>query len=134
MQPALPTVAAVFARHPVVCAYLFGSRATDETWALSDVDVAVLLSPGVESRGLLRATLISDLMLALDRSDVDVVVLDDAPPLLKERVISRGRVIYCRDEAARVRFEVAARREYFDTRRLRAAQDEALLERYTGTR
>jgi len=57
-----------------------------------------------------------------------------APPLLKERAIARGRLIYCRDETARVRFEVAARREYFDTQPLRDAQDAALLGRYTAER
>jgi hypothetical protein len=69
-------------------------------------------------------------MLALHRSDIDVVILNTAPPLLKQRAIA-GRVLYCRDELARVRFEVAARREYFDTKPLRDAQDRALLERYT---
>jgi hypothetical protein len=73
-------------------------------------------------------------MLALRRSDIDVAILNAAPALLKERAISRGRLIYCRDEVARVRFEVAARREYFDTQPLRDAQDRALLDRYAPQR
>lgn len=125
---------AVFDHHPVVCAYLFGSQATGATSPLSDVDIAVLLEAGVPSPGAVQVALISDLMLALGRSDIDVVILDAAPPLLKERVVSRGRVIYCRDEIARFRFEVAARREYLDTQALREAQDRALLERYTNGR
>lgn len=122
---------AVFARHPVVAAYVFGSQVSGETTPLSDVDIAVVLDPAVDSPGRLQAILISDLMAALHRSDVDVVILNNVPPLLKERAIS-GRLVYCRDDMARVRFEVAARREYFDTARLRAVQDEALLERYSG--
>lgn len=118
----------VCARHPVVAAYLFGSQATDTATALSDVDFAVLLYPTAVS-GATQAALISDLMLALGRSDIDVVVLNTAPVLLRERAISRGRLIYCSDEAARVRFEAATRREYFDTQPLRAAQDRALLDR-----
>jgi len=128
------SLASLFGRYPVVAAYLFGSQATGTTTRLSDVDIAVLLDPGVPSPGQVQAMLISDLMLALGRSDVDVVVLNTAPPLLKERAISRGRLIFCRDELARVRFEVAARREYFDTQPLRDAQDRALLDRYAGTR
>ena len=62
------------------------------------------------------------------------MILNAAPPLLKERAISRGRVIYCRDEITRLRFEVAARREYLDTQALREAQDRALIERYTNGR
>jgi predicted nucleotidyltransferase len=120
----------LFASYPVIAAYLFGSQAAGATTPLSDVDLAVLLGPDTPSPGTVQAELISDLMLALRRSDVDVVVLNAAPPLLKERAIS-GRLLYCRDERARVRFEVAARREYFDTKPLRDAQDRALLDRYS---
>ena len=94
------------------------------------MDIAVILEAGVPSPGDVQAMLISDLMLALKRSDIDVVILNAAPPVLKERAISRGRLIYCRDDIGRVRFEVAARREYFDTKPLRDAQDRALLDRY----
>jgi len=123
-------VVAVCRRYPVAVAYLFGSQVTGATTPLSDVDVAVLLESGTPSPGVVQASLISDLMLALRRSDIDVVILNSAPPLLKERAISRGRVVYCRDERARLQFEVAARREYFDTQPLRDAQDRALLARY----
>jgi len=119
----------LFARYAVVAAYLFGSQATGTATPLSDVDIAVLLAPDTPSPGNVQAALISDLMLALRRSDVDVVVLNAAPPLLKERAISRGHLLYCGDEVARVRFEVAARREYFDTQPLRDVQDRALLDR-----
>lgn len=124
----------VFARYPVVAAYLFGSQASGTTTPLSDIDIAVLLEAGVASPGTVQAALISDLMPVLHRSDIDVVILNGAPPLLKERAISRGQVIYCRDLLARLRFEVAARREYFDTQPLRDAQDQALLDRYAGER
>jgi predicted nucleotidyltransferase len=119
----------LFASYPVIAAYLFGSQAAGGSTPLSDVDIAVLLEPDTPSPGTVQVALISDLMLALRRSDIDVVVLNSAPPLLKVRAIS-GPLLYCRDELARARFEVAARREYFDTKPLRDAQDRALLERY----
>jgi hypothetical protein len=127
-------VKAVFASYPVVAAYLFGSQASATTTPLSDVDIAVLLEPDTPSPGHVQADLISDLMLALHRSDVDVVILNTAPPLLKARAIFRGRLLYCRDHLARLRFEVAARRDYLDTQPLRDAQDRALLDRYTAPR
>ena len=132
MQLDLAALACVFDRYPVVAAYLFGSQASGMTTPLSDVDIAVVLEPDRASPGLVQANLISDLMLVFQRSDVDVVVLNTAPPLLKERAISRGRLLYCRDDLARVHFEVATRREYFDTQPLRDAQDRALLARYGG--
>jgi len=125
-------LASVFDRFPVVAAYLFGSQAAGSATPLSDVDIAVILAPDVPAPGNVQAALISDLMLVLRRSDVDVAVLNYAPPLLKERAISGGRLIYCRDETARVRFEVAARREYLETQPLRDVQDRALLDRYTA--
>lgn len=123
---------AVCARYPVVAVYLFGSQAAGATTPLSDIDVAVLLEPGVVSPGKVQALLISDLMLVFRRSDIDVVVLNAAPPLLKQRAIARGHLLYCRDEIARLRFEVAARRQYIDTQALREEQDRALLDRYAS--
>jgi predicted nucleotidyltransferase len=127
-------LAPVFARHPVIAAYLFGSQATGSTTPLSDVDVAVILEPTVESPGMIQVTLISDLTAALRRNDVDVVILNNAPPLLRHRATSRGRLIYCRDDAARAKFEAAALRGYVDTKPLRDAQDRALLDRYADRR
>jgi predicted nucleotidyltransferase len=129
MVPDPASLQSVFASYPLIAAYLFGSQASGATSPLSDVDIAVVLGPDATSAGAIQVTLISDLMLALHRSDIDVVILNTAPPLLKQRAIS-GRLLYCRDELARVRFEVAARHEYFDTKPLREAQDRALLERY----
>lgn len=128
IDPAL--LAAVFDSHPVVTAYLFGSVAAGQATPLSDVDIAVILEDGVRSPGEVQAMLISDLMLALRRSDVDVVVLNAAPVLLRQRAIE-GRLVYCRDDSVRSRFEAATRREFFDTQSLREAQDRALLERHT---
>jgi len=45
---------------------------------------------------------------------VQVVVLNNAPPDLIHRVLRDGRILVDRDRAARIRFEVRARNEYFD--------------------
>ena len=45
---------------------------------------------------------------------VQVVALNRAPPDLVHRVLRDGRLILDRDPAARIRFEVRSRNEFFD--------------------
>ncbi len=88
----------------VVAAYLFGSHARGTAHRESDVDVAVLMDyevfseRGARAREALR--LCTELVAATHSNRVDVVVLNDAPPELAAGVVSRGRPLYCTDEAA----------------------------------
>ena len=82
-------------RREIQAAYLFGSAASGRTRTDSDLDLAVLLTrPISASRSLdYRLKLMTDLGAALHRSDVDVVILNDAPPLLAHRIqIGRAHV------------------------------------------
>lgn len=103
-------------RREIQAAYLFGSAATSRMRADSDVDVAVLLGSRLGSRRLLdyRLRLMTDLGAALHRSDVDVVILNDAPPLLAHRILSQGRLVFERSASARVRFQVRIAALYAD--------------------
>ncbi len=117
---ASPTFAGVIARsvakHPdVQAAYLFGSIATGRSRPDSDVDVAVLLSTDRHRRSLtIRLRLMSALASVLGRDDVEVVILNDAPPLLAHRVLSKGRLVFDRSPSARVRFQVRTAGRYLD--------------------
>jgi uncharacterized protein len=111
--------------------YLFGSQARGKVWAESDVDLAVLLGSSVprERYGEVRVQLISELMSVFASNDVDVVVLNEAPPLLVyEGVIQGGRLLFEKDRLARIRFEVRAFQEYVDTGPLREIQNRYLKE------
>jgi predicted nucleotidyltransferase len=105
-------------RDPVAAAYLFGSQASGAAGALSDVDLAVALAPGAD-----RAAAHSDLLIAvieaLGTDEVDLVILDGAPPLLRQRVLRDGVRLVDRDPRARVRFETRALLDYLDTAPLR---------------
>ncbi|MGH7557196.1 MAG: type VII toxin-antitoxin system MntA family adenylyltransferase antitoxin [Gemmatimonadota bacterium] len=85
----------------VVSAYLFGSHAENRAHRESDVDVGVLLDrelhPRREDRFRVRVRLGSELIHAVHRNEVDVVVLNDAPPLLGRRIVTEGRRIYSED-------------------------------------
>lgn len=88
----------------VVSAYLFGSHVVERSHRESDVDVGVLLDwKAYPSRALrfdARVRLGSSLIAGLHRNEVDVVILNDAPPLLGRRVVTEGRRIFCRDHDA----------------------------------
>lgn len=71
-----------------------------------------------------RLTLAAELGAALHRDDVQSVSLNDAPPLLAQRVLSRRVLVFQRSRAARVRFHVATARRYDDM--------VPTLERYVG--
>jgi hypothetical protein len=98
----------------------FGSRARDEAVETSDVDVAVLLDGRLSLRDELR--LRSKVIEALGRDDVDLVVLNQAPPLLRYEVIAAGSRLFARDEENADDFEMRAARECWDTAHLREVQ------------
>ncbi|MHB1846053.1 MAG: type VII toxin-antitoxin system MntA family adenylyltransferase antitoxin [Deltaproteobacteria bacterium] len=83
---------ALAGRAEILEAYLFGSQARGTAAAHSDVDVAVYLDEARVPAAPYGypAALATDLMAALGRSDVDVVVLNRAPPLLYHRVLRDG--------------------------------------------
>lgn len=129
----LRTAAAeVLASRPVEFAYLFGSHARGQARTGSDVDVAVHLAAHVDPTNYLRLSLEIAGRLA-QRSGVGpidgVVVLNDAPLRLVGRVLRDGLVIYCRDDVARVRFEVRMRARAFDFELHAAELDRLLLAR-----
>ncbi len=92
----LDELSSLFVKHGVVLAYLFGSRAEGTARTSSDVDVAVLLPPGtLRDRFFdVRLNVTNDLMEMLHKNEVDVVVLNEAPPLLAHQVIKYGKLLY----------------------------------------
>lgn len=113
----LDTIRERLERRPEILeAYLFGSQARGEAMAHSDIDIAVY----VDRERLLpapwgyAAELITDLMSALGRNEIDVVVLNDAPPLLYHRVLRDGERLLSRDLAATTTREGYALSRYCD--------------------
>lgn len=101
---------------PVLVAYLFGSRAQGEPHPHSDIDIAILFSEGLPplEQQRWRLSLIARLSKALHTDNVDVVVLNRAPPMLRYEAIRPRRILFCRNEEARVAFEVRTMQEWFD--------------------
>ena len=101
----------------VVAALLFGSQATGHAHPLSDIDVAVWLDPALDADARLDARL--RLSAALGSEGVDLVILNDASPLLVQRARQTGAVLVDRDPRTRVRLETHALILYLDTKPLR---------------
>lgn len=110
----------------ILVAYLFGSKARGLQTPESDTDVAVLLSEPPEDTLEYYLGLV-DRLSSVMGSPVDLVFLNDAPLLLRHQVIKYGRVLFSRDEAARVEWEARSVKEYLDFRPRSDEYDEALL-------
>ncbi len=111
-----PQLQPVFDDTPVLVAYLFGSHAVGRAGPASDRDIAVLLAPVLtpQERGRWKLELIGRLIDAYRSDAIDLVVRNDAPPLLRFEVIRVRHVLYNRDDEARVAFEVRTMQEWFD--------------------
>jgi uncharacterized protein len=118
--------------HEVSAAYVFGSVAARRARPNSDVDIAVLLEIAVIPKDLLeyRLSLMADIRNLLKTPDVDVVVLNEAPPALAQNVISKGRLIFERSRSARIRFQIRTLNEFLDTQPMRDTHLKFLKRRY----
>jgi predicted nucleotidyltransferase len=109
----------------VILAYLFGSFVDRENGRFHDIDIGVLLDP--ESEEVLdretpygyQSFLSTEIAHKLKYDLVDVVILNHASPLLLRRIIRTGKLIFCRSESQRMRFEVRSLKRYSDTEQIR---------------
>jgi predicted nucleotidyltransferase len=96
-----------FADHPekgVAALYLFGSHAENRVHQESDIDLAVLLDwqrhPTREKRFEVRVRLGSELIAVLNHNEVDLVILNDVPPLFGRRIVTEGLRLFLGDREA----------------------------------
>jgi len=120
-------------RPEIIVAYLFGSRARGDSGPASDIDLAFLVESSlVNERDYpygYNAYLIAEFMDIFKTNELDAIVLNDAPPLLKFQVIYYGQVIFSRSEEKRLAFHVKAFNEYQDFRPMLAVQHKYMLKR-----
>ena len=120
-KAALERLGGALDREGVVAGSLIGSQARGNPSLLSDVDIAVWHDPELDSRGRfdLRLSISSEAGRVLGTDEIDVVFLNDAPPLMRQRAIRDGKRLVERDRDERVRLEMRAILDYLDTAPLR---------------
>lgn len=111
--------------------YLFGSVAKGNIHPLSDYDIAVYIDPkklpavpyGIKSH-------VSALFVGqLTSQKMHIVILNEATSLLAFEVVSKGQLIFEKNERAHHSFVFNSYRRYFDMKRFYEFQAEGLLKR-----
>jgi predicted nucleotidyltransferase len=99
----------------IAYALLFGSTARGHGQERSDIDVAVSLRPARSASAREIGELVSRLESATGR-EVDLVVVEEAPPALCWRIFREGVPLFVADRAAIVRAKARAILDYLDFR------------------
>lgn len=109
-----------FSKHRgVAAAYIFGSTVSGRGWKKApDIDVAVLFDNSMRET-LIEGERIREKLEKISGRKVDVVSLNDSPPLMKFEVIKNGKLLFEKDKDARVEFEVRSLSEFYDLEPLR---------------
>jgi predicted nucleotidyltransferase len=97
----------------VVAVYIFGSVCTNKCGPLSDIDIAVLVDPSVDTDAVC-GDFQDELCRRLKTDRIDLVSLVKAPSGLAYRVIKDGHSIYCCDKKHVESFESLTVMKYLD--------------------
>jgi predicted nucleotidyltransferase len=112
-----------FEKHPEIeVVYVFGSVAQGRTNVLSDIDIAIITdNQQIKEKAYrygYKAEILTDLISLLKTSEVDLVILNEAGPLLRHRILSFGKLIYSKNEKKRIQFQIDTLNKYNDFKQL----------------
>jgi predicted nucleotidyltransferase len=115
----------------VLGVFLFGSYAQDRALQSSDIDVALYVEPGVIREGELGLQLSYAVELeGILGKRVDVVILNQAPPVLRHQIFRKGELIFERDPLRVRRFMGDALIEFYDEITTLEAAQNTLIRRH----
>lgn len=99
----------------VSAAWLFGSVATGKDRPDSDIDIAILFIEGLDkqTRFDMRLAIAAELS-SLTGREVDVIDMQASPLFLQHQVRRSGYLLFEKNHAYRVDYDVKSRRQYLD--------------------
>jgi predicted nucleotidyltransferase len=111
-------------RGEVSLAFIFGSFAEGRLNTESDVDIALLfrVEPDIST-----LTDIMNWISNIVKRDIDIVVLNNASPIIRMQVLRKGRLLKKVDERIYCDFYLRTVKEYDDIKIIRRAQEENIL-------
>ncbi|HOJ11768.1 MAG TPA: nucleotidyltransferase domain-containing protein [Clostridiales bacterium] len=98
----------------IVFAYIFGSYAQRVIRTDSDIDIAIYLEKELAVENYLEIKV--DLTEACKR-EIDLIILNDATPLLKYEIYKNSILLFSRDKAIETSYKVKTLFEYNDMKK-----------------
>lgn len=102
-------------KYPISFVILFGSYAKDKVSSLSDIDLGIFLKRDAKIDyfdALLKLKAIFEEQLKTEQ--IDLVIINNAPPVLKFEIVAKGILVYCIDRNEFDNQYLQACSEYFD--------------------
>ena len=113
----IPLLEKFFQEHDCVeLAYLFGSAAKNKAGVLSDIDIGIYLSAGMAKaqRNQKRLELIAKLTTVLKNDKIDLLIINDTPPVLNFEIIKPNVLVLARDHDLKLDVEQRIMSRYLD--------------------
>jgi len=108
----------------VILTFLFGSFARDNATTFSDLDIAILFC---NTTDYYRINDLREKLSEVINIPVDIVVLNNASPVIKMQVLKKGILLVNKDPKAYNEFFVNTVKEYDDLKRTRKEIEEKIL-------
>lgn len=107
---------------------IFGSQAKEKATFASDIDIAILCDPQAVPDYQVMLDMREDLVSLL-KKEVDLVVLNQANPILKHQIYKNGKIIFNHNSRFYNAFFVRSLNEYDDVKRVRSVIEKNILKR-----
>ncbi len=111
-------------REDVTLVFFFGSFVSGKMTAISDIDVGILFH---STPDIYKVNTIKDDLTALLKKDVDILVINDASPVIKMQVLKKGILIFQTDKNIYSTFYGDTVKQYDDLKQIRKKCEDNIL-------